>query len=243
MALLTVLALGSLSSQAQVDEIKESSEKNARDGRMDNSDNSSGGGSVISDLLLFLPHWQRYKLQNDRNRYPSMVSLDAYLTAGYKPSDTYLLWPRIRANWGLFSSDFRMNYLIEKDDLGGFKHIRTNDWQVIQINIITSRFITFRAGTGVMQEMFGSHQRFSETSFMFGIHAPDQSEMFFVEYRFSKDWDTGVNPRNEFSAQYHHQIFQTGILHGYVTAGAVYQNYYGTTEFWGVQAGLVVRIF
>lgn len=234
-----------LSADAQVDDIKDASAKNARESSSRNSFGSTDSDSngILGDILLFIPHWQRYKLQDDRDRYPSMVSLDGYLTGGYKPADMYLFWPRIRANWGLFSTDFRMNYLIEKDDTGGLKHIRTNDWQVIQLNIITSRFITFRAGTGIMQEMFGNYKSFTETSFMFGIHAPDQTEMFFLEYRFSKDFDTGVNPRNEFSAQYHHQIFQTGALHGYVTGGAVYQNYYGTTEFWGIQAGLLLRLF
>jgi hypothetical protein len=232
---------------AQVDEIKGASSSNSSrsSGKSDGGsyDSDDGGGGIFFDFLFGgIVEAQSFKLQSDKQRYPSMVSLDVMFQGAVKPSSYYMIWPRIRGNWGLFSTDFRMNYLIE-ESAEGYIHIRTNDWQVIQLNLITSRFFTFRVGTGFMQEAFNTKEMFSESAFMFLIHAPDQTKTLGFEYRFSKDWDTGANPRREFSVQYQHQLFNTGILHGYATAGCVYQKYYNSIEVWGVQAGLVFRLF
>ncbi|MBL7849559.1 MAG: hypothetical protein JNN04_01565, partial [Cyclobacteriaceae bacterium] len=136
-----------LNVHGQVDEIKDLSET-ASSGVQDTDNNSGSGSNFLSKVLLFLPHWQKYKLHPDnRQRYPSMVSLDMYAQAGYKDK-AYMFWPRIRGNWGLFSTDFRANYLFEKDDTGGYKQLHTNDWQVLQLNITTSRLLTFRVGLG-----------------------------------------------------------------------------------------------
>lgn len=234
---------------AQVDAIKSESRSNS-DRSSKPSEGSSGSSSNVSDGGFFfvelffngIGEWQGAKLRNDRARYPSMISLDVMLQGAVKPSSYYVLWPRIRGNWGLFSTDFRMNYLIE-EDFEGFKHIRTNDWQIFQINLITSRFITLRAGTGIMTEAFEAKRTFNESAFYLGVHAPDQSKTIGFEYRFSKDWETGANPRREFSVQYQHQIFSAGALHGNLSVGAVYQRYYNSIEIWGVQAGVVFRIF
>jgi hypothetical protein len=135
-----------------------------------------------------------------------------------------------------------MNYLIE-EGAEGFEHIRTNDWQVLQLNLITSRFLTFKAGAGYMQEAFNTEEMFYESAFLFFVHAPDQSKLLGFEYRFAKDFDTGANPRWELSAQYQHELFNKGVLHGYASVGTVFQKYYNEIEVWGIQAGFVFRIF
>jgi hypothetical protein len=228
---------------AQVDEIKSESSKNSS--RSKDNDSRGGGGfglSIFVDVFQGIGQWQSMKLQDDRERYPSMVSFDIMIQGAIKPSSYYMAWPRIRGNWGLFSTDFRMNYLIE-DDIDGFKHIRTTDWQIIQLNLITSRFFTFRIGTGFMKEAFNEKRSFSESAFMLNVHAPDQSKVLGFEYRFAKDWETGSNPRREFSVQYQQQLFTINGFHGYTTVGVVYQKYYNTIEVWGIQGGLVFRFF
>lgn len=230
---------------AQVSEIKSASESNSSKSGRSNTDSGSGGGGggfFLDFMFDVFIGGQTMKLRNDRERYPAMVSLDVMFQGAVKPSSYYLLWPRIRGNWGLFSSDFRMNYLIE-EGIDGYVHIRTNDWQVLQLNLVTSRFFTFRLGTGFMQESFGEKRNFSESAFMLFVHAPDQTKSLGFEYRFSKDWNTGANPRREFNVQYQHQLFETGKLHAYATVGGVYQKYYNTIEVWGIQGGLVFRLF
>lgn len=247
LAILLVICYSGL--YAQVDEIKmasasNSSSKGGKSVSADYSDDDDdeSGNVFVNFLFGGIVEWQSFKLRSDRERYPGMVSLDLMLQGGVKPSSYYMIWPRVRGNWGLFSSDFRMNYLIEEDE-DGFKHIRTNDWQVLQINLITSRFITMKLGTGFMQEAFNTKEMFSETAILFFVHAPDQTKSLNFEYRFAKDWDTGANPRREFSGYYQHQLFSSGVLHGYATIGAVYQKYYNTIEVWGVHAGIVFRLF
>lgn len=235
---------------AQVDEIKRASKDNSGSaggksgsGNDSYTDDGDGGGGFFFDFLFGgIAEWQTFKLRSNRENYPSMVSLDLMLQGGVKPSSYYMVWPRVRGNWGLFSTDFRMNYLIE-EDVDGYKHIRTNDWQVLQLNLVTSRFFTFRVGTGFMQEAFNTKEMFSESAFLAAIHAPDQTKSINLEYRIAIDFDTDVNPRSEFGAFYQHQLFHTGALHGYVSLGGVYQKYYNAIEVWGVHAGLVFRFF
>ncbi len=194
---------------------------------------------------MFIPHWQAYKLTEDNKvRYPSMVSLEVFGQAGYKSKDTYFGWPRIRGNWGLFSTDFRVNYIFEKDDAGGgIKQIQTNDWQIVQLNITTSRVLTFRVGAGLMTEVFDNFHQYTEVTVGLGLHAPDQTSMFYAEYRDAFKSGLDVKARLEFNAQYMHQIFHSGALKGYLTGGVVYQKYYSQIDFWAVQAGLALRIF
>lgn len=241
--LLACIALLCLSrTYAQVDEIKSASKDNSskKSGSSD-SDDDGLGLDVFFFLFDGLGALHTSKIR-EREKYPSMISLEVDLQGAIKPSSYYILQPRIRANWGLFSTDFRMNYLIE-DDIEGLKHIRTNDWQVLQFNLITNRFFTFRVGTGFMQEAFEDHRYFSETAFMLNIHAPDQSKVLGFEFRFAKDWDSGLNPRREFSIQYQHQIFEASKLHGYVTVGGLYQRYYNSIDIWGIETGMVFRVF
>lgn len=249
LAFVILLACCGLQLHAQVSEIKNASAENSsgKAGKGGSSDggssDSDSGGSFFFDLLFSgIADWQIYKLREDRERYPSMVSLDVMLQGGVKPSSYYMLWPRVRGNWGLFSTDFRMNYLIE-EGAEGYTHIRTNDWQILQLNLVTHRFFTFKAGAGFMQEAFNAEEMFYESAFLLFVHAPDQSKSLGFEYRFAKDWDTGSNPRWELSAQYQHELFNKGALHGYATIGTVFQKYYNEIEVWGVQAGLVFRLF
>jgi len=232
---------------AQVSEIKSASSDNSsksssKSGGDGESDDGGGGGLIFDFLFGGIAEWQNFKLKDDRERYPSMVSLDIMFQGAIKPSSYYILWPRVRGNWGIFSTDFRMNYLIE-EGIDGYQHIRTNDWQVLQLNLITSRFITFRIGTGFMQEAFNKKESFSESAFLLNVHAPDQTKQIGFEYRFAKDWETGANPRREFTVQYQHQIFSSGALHGYATVGGAYQRYYNSITVWGIQAGLIFRFF
>jgi len=240
---LACLSLAPVVVNAQVDEIKSASEDNAsKSGGKERSGGGGGGGFFADFLFNGIVQWQSFKLNDDRENYPAMVSLDVMVQGAVKPSSYYMLWPRVRGNWGIFSSDFRMNYLIE-EDVDGYKHIRTNDWQIIQLNIVTNKFVTARIGTGIMQEAFGSRRSFNESAFLLNIHAPDQTKNLGFEYRFSKDWDTGANPRREFSVQYQHEIFSAGALHGYASVGGVYQRYYNSITVWGIQAGIIFRIF
>lgn len=233
----------------QIDDIKRASEENDQKRKKSvassyNRDNDTNGSFFLFDLFFkVIPSWQRFKLSADRSRYPSLVSFETMAQGAAHPEELYFLWPRIRGNWGIFSTDYRMNYLIEEVSDGSYTHIRTNDWQILQLNIITSRFLTLRVGNGILKEAFGGGATFYEWSVLMGIHNRRQTNMVWLEYRQAHDFRTGALPRLELTAQYQHLLFNVKWLHGLASAGVVYQNYYRSVPVVGAQAGLVFRFY
>ncbi|GIV35920.1 MAG: hypothetical protein KatS3mg032_0299 [Cyclobacteriaceae bacterium] len=231
----------------QVDEIKQKSEEHARQTHRTKSGDGNGGdgeGFFLFDLMFRgIPMWQQYKLSADRTRYPSLVSVELFAQGAANPPGYYFLWPRMRGNWGIFSTDFRMNYLLEQTSDGSFIHIRTNDWQVLQLNLITSRYLTLRLGNGMMNEAFGGRNSFYEWSVQLGVHNSMQKRMVWIEYRHAHDFSSGAWPRLELSAQYQHGVIEYGAFRALLSAGVVYQNYYRSVPVFGMQGGIVFRFY
>ncbi len=125
----------------------------------------------------------------------------------------------------MFSTDFRVNYLIE-EDIDGPKDLTTFDWQVIQLNVVTTKNVIGRVGFGVMNENFGTKQSIFESTFGLSILSNDHKLGGSLEYRVAKDFETDVTPRREISGSFEKQIFSTGSFHGFATLGVVYQRYY-----------------
>jgi hypothetical protein len=225
-----------LSSFCQVRDIKSASRvfSSGGDGSF-----SSGGSGIFADLFINIMFngiigAQQEKLER-RHEVPHMVSLDLMLQTAAQPSSYYIVHPRVRANWGLFSTDFRMNYLIE-EDVDGFLHIRTNDWQILQLNLITTREVVFRIGGGVMQEAFEARNGFAEwtAGLNYLPHATRLGCM--AEYR-------GAEVRKEFNVLAQYKLFDKGAVHGFTTAGFVYQRYYSAITTWGLQGGFILRVY
>jgi hypothetical protein len=238
----------SLPAVGQVEEIKEKSAENRRNRKQpveqQYQNNDHQGGFFLFDLFFgIIPSWQQLKLSADRTRYPSLVSVEILTQGALNPPNYYFIWPRIRGNWGIFSSDFRMNYLIDRVSDGSYAHIRTNDWQVLQLNIITSRFITLRTGAGMMNEAFTGGGSFMEWTAMLEFHNRLQSDRMSFEYRHARDWVTNAWPRFEISAQYQRQILTVGKMHTLLSVGLVYQNYYRTIPVTGLMSGLLFRFY
>src|SRR5688572_10091824 len=116
---LTHVAIG------QVDEIKKesASHSEARSGRsssgswLSSDDSSSPGAGLMADVVVNfftftmggVATWQKHRLDQKKDN-PSIVSFDVILQGAVQPSTYYIVQPRVRANWGLFSTDFRLNY-------------------------------------------------------------------------------------------------------------------------------------
>ena len=231
---LAFLCVGTIAS-AQVDEIKQKSSEHSKSRSSVSS--SEGGGSSSSFGLNFLFQgigtWQAAKLQRWQE-VPHLVSLEVMVQSAVQPSDYYILHPRVRGNWGLFSTDFRFNYLVE-EDLEGTRHIRTNDWQILQLNIVSTQNVGFRIGGGVLYEAFGEGNSFGE--FTLGLTGQSDSGHLggMTEYRTAE-------VRKEWNAHFQYRILSHGVLHGFATLGVVYQRYYDTINVWGIQAGFVLKI-
>jgi hypothetical protein len=232
--IVVVLCVAGYTTYAQVDGIKNKSSSHS------SGSESSGSGTsgFYADLCLqsidMFVMWQKITLEK-KEVNPTITSFDVMLQAAIQPSSYYIVNPRIRANWGLFSTDFRLNYLIE-EDYDGAKFIRTDDWQIIQLNLVTVRNVTFRVGGGTLHEDFSGGKTFPEWTT--ALHLFPNHDKFggVTEYRWSE-------PRLEWSGFMHYQVFKTGHMHTYLTGGVAFQRYYRSINVWGMQGGLMFRFY
>lgn len=235
--LITISVLLPLATYAQVDEIKSNSSSHSSSGGDGHHSSSSSG--IYIDIFIqsfsLVGEWQQQTLQKRRDVNPELVSFDILLQTAVQPSSYYIVNPRIRGNWGLFSTDFRFNYLIE-EDIEGIKHIRTDDWQVLQLNIITTRNVVFRLGGGILHEDFSGGKTFQEWTAGLQFNSNRHHLGAMTEYRWSE-------PRKEWSGQVQYKIFESGHFHTYITGGVVYQRYYQAISVWGMQGGLMFKFY
>jgi hypothetical protein len=241
-SILTLLLVLQLAfATAQVGDIKSSSSNNST---KSGGDKSSGNNAFLIylfyDMLRLLPEWQQYKLTK-RPINPYLVSVDVIAPVAIQPSRYYLFNPRIRGNWGLFSTDFRINYLIQ-ETATGTTDLSSLDWQILQLNMVTTRNVIGRVGGGFMQENFGGRKSFFEYSFGLFVQSNSKRVGGSMEYRVAQDYETGVVPRREFSAQFEKRLSSKGYWNTYLTIGGVYQRYYESISVWGIQAGIAFRI-
>jgi hypothetical protein len=225
-------------SSAQVGEIKSASTTSKSS---ENRRSSSGAGSsafaynfLFQVMFSEVVQWQQQKLQQ-RENVPTMVSLDVMLQTAIQPASYYIINPRIRGNWGLFSTDFRLNYILE-EDIDGIKHLRTNDWQILQLNLVTTQNVTARIGGGIIQEAYGEKNTYTEWTTAIQIRPITSRLGGTAEYR-------GSEARKEVNAHVQYAFFTRGRMHAYVTAGAVFQRYYRQVNVWGLQGGVSFSVF
>lgn len=205
---------------------------------------SSGGDGahdavwILADLFLEVAisgvvQWQRYTLEQRYNN-PSVVSVEVMLQGAAQPSAYYILNPRVRANWGLFSTDFRQNYLLE-ESFDGVQYLRTDEWQVLQLNLISTDYAILRMGGGIIHEAFNDRNTYSEFTTALTLFSKNQQWGGMAEFRTAE-------PRHEVGAQVHYKLMERGAFQAYATAGVVYQRYYSQVSVWGMQGGLMMRI-
>ncbi|HYG19325.1 MAG TPA: hypothetical protein VD816_10355 [Ohtaekwangia sp.] len=238
--LLLLCLVFSFIAQAQVDEIKrKSSEYSGKKGSGSSSDGGGSGGSefyieLVAHSINGLVNVQQHTLKKKATN-PTIISLDVFLQTAIQPSGYYIIHPRIRGNWGLFSTDFRFNYLIEEDP-DGVKYLRTDDWQIIQLNLLTLKNFTFRLGAGVIHEQYSGGKTFTEWTAGLHVNSNRLHIGAMTEYRWSI-------PRDEWSGQVQYRILQAGKMNWYATGGIVFQRYYEAINVWGMQAGIMLKVF
>ena len=235
-----LMCFASLVLQAQVSEIKERSTGRSRSVETSSGGSSSTGsfgGAFVAEIAFqsfqLFGVWQEATLKK-RAENENIVSLDLYLQTGIQPSSYYIVHPRLRANWGLFSTDFRFNYLIE-EGVDGVEYLRTDDWQILQLNVLSFNNATFRVGGGILHEDFSGGKTFPEWTVAFQLQNNNRRVGGVVEYRTSE-------PRQEFSSHVQLRLVGTERFHVYGTGGLVFQRYYHTINVWGMQTGLMFRI-
>lgn len=235
-----LLLLASLSAFAQVDQIRSASSSQST---AKSSGSSSGsefsGGSIFGDLIFNfmiggVVDAQIQRLERKREM-PQVIGLDLWLQTAIQPGSYYIVTPRVRGTWGLFSTDFRKSMLIE-EGVDGIEYIATNDWQVIQLNLLAIREVTWRVGGGFSQETFGGNNHYGEWTTAIHVHPEETAWGGLAEYR-------GAEMRQEVAGFAHYKLFDRNLLHGYATGGLIWQRHYDIVTTWGVQMGFMLRVF
>jgi hypothetical protein len=224
---------------AQVDQIKSGSTSHRSSSSGGSGRNDGYGSSFVGNFFFNLAFnliivEQQKKLQQ-RQDIPTLVSLDVIAQVAAQPSSYYIINPRIRGNWGLFSTDYRMNYIIE-EAADGVKHVRTNDWQVLELNLVTTPDFTFRLGAGAIFETYGNYNNYGEWTASLQYQPRAERWGGFAEYR-------GAEVRKEGSAFAQYKLFDHKALHGFLTMGATYQRFYDSITVWGFQGGFMCRVY
>jgi hypothetical protein len=144
--------------------------------------------------------------------------------------------PRIRANFGLFSTDFRITSLNDMSDAEQGTYY-TYDWQILQVNFVHTKHIGVYAGGGYLAEHTStSVNKFFE--FSLGVLLREYGPWSgAVEYRNSDYSDTGIKVRQEGSARVSYTFLEKKPFYVNVTAGALLQNYYQSIPVWSGVGG------
>lgn len=238
-SLVAVLMLAT-PSLAQVGSIKSAS-KAGGSSRGERGSFGGGGYFFFNMLTNGVYHWQRATLSR-REEIPSIVSLDVFGQVAVQPSRYYVFNPRIRGNWGIFLTDFRMNYMVEHG-INGVEDLRTDDWQIIGLNLVNERNVTVRISTGFLHENFGDNKMYNESVVGLNLRSDNEYLGLVGELRWARDFGMATDPRKEVNLSFQTKLFESKRTRTYGTLGGVYQRYYSDIDVWGFQAGFAFKLY
>lgn len=235
---------------AQIDDIKRDADENKdnkEDSEIGNSpgiDNAcaaacaSGCFDFFSSVAFELLIGYHAQLLQERDDDPTILSLDIMPAVFYNSEmqNTNIV-PRIRGNWGVFSTDFRYNKLVETID---FETYTTLSWQIVQLNFTVPEFFHFRIGSGLLWEQY-TDEAFNEHSAGFTLKLADQNNVTDIEGRACWDYETGQSVFYEINLRTGMRFIRNEHVWGYINAGLVYQSYYNN-GFFSLQGGLNFNI-
>lgn len=154
-------------------------------------------------------------------------------------TDYAILQPRGEVGYGVFSTDLRMNQIIE---LGStyLATYRTWDWQVLKVRLIDWQHCSLTFGGGMLFEQY-SNEIFGEMTVEPEFNFFEGRLFIPIEWRMAVDSDVII--RTEISG--------TGnwLIHGgvhdsiFLSAGYVYQNYFQEVQTNGFVLGIHCRFF
>ncbi|MCS7074827.1 MAG: hypothetical protein NZ108_10210, partial [Bacteroidia bacterium] len=184
-------------------------------------------------------------------------SLEIWGLGGYNAKDAYYQGiPRIRGNWGFYSTDFRAYWTLEQR-LNFLDTYKTFDWQVLVLNLIASKQFNLRWGNGFMLESYSINntdalgnpapgvRRLTKLQYEVTL----QGELFLqedkirvaAEGRYAPPIEQRYTPRVEASAQLAYRLFQSNRFSFYLTAGAMTSRMY-TVPIYSALGGLYLRV-
>jgi hypothetical protein len=195
---------------------------------------------ILQDIIMGCVKYHE-EILDKRHDIPEVFSLELMPQFGYATPSSSLLIPRIRGNWGLFSTDFRYSNMTDFGTPGKIDFYSTIDWQILELNVVVTKPIIVRLGTGMMYEYYSSRS-FIEHFIGIDANLNKQKDVINAEFRIAKDYYTGETPRMEGNLRFNHRILQANHIDAYAMAGAILQQYYSSTNVWTMQTGFEFNI-
>lgn len=258
--IVTLISLFSIiTAQAQINkEIKKQSDQNQQD-RSEQQTNSYSSGDEYSDAdacidgcmlaidlaelfadgIVALANQQEKIVARDSEN-DRITSFQATLDIGAVPNYSQVLIPRIRGNYGIFSSEMRFFDNIEKR-LQSNEHYSTFDWQVLIFNLASHKNFNLSVGNGYMTEHY-SGLHFHEWSTTMDIYTNNRWRINF-EVRTATDYKTRRNIRREATGGLYYAIKQTPKLSFYGNLKGFTAKYYDTVSLNSLMFGTSLTVY
>mgnify|MGYP006289508011 CR=1 FL=1 len=179
-------------------------------------------------------------LMENRDLFPEALSFEVLPQAGFSPE--YAGWnitPRIRATWGVFSTDGRYTFM---HDSTGNLHLW--DWQILQLNLNWNTRFRTRIGTGIFYNKYVG-EAFNEHSLVMDIAFTELWHIA-LEGRIALDYDPEAPVNNVFTeanARTDIRLARTSNMMFFVNAGYLYQRFYESVDINAITLGLRLMFY
>lgn len=199
------------------------------------SDGCSGNDFFLLSMLI---DWNEQWL-DIRSDAPVAVGVELMLDASIVPIKYNIYRPRVRVNWGLFSTDYRYSILVE-EKLGETDIYATHDWQILVMNPILTDYFAMRLGVGaVYEEVTGNV--FQDYNLGMDVYMFDQAVKFAAEGRYAYNYGARISPRTEVNGALKFRLLNNEKFKVYGGFNAFYARYYESIDLWSVGIGLNLR--
>ncbi len=143
--------------------------------------------------------------------------------------------PQVRANLGVISTDFRFNMLTEYTN--GFPDA-FQSWEILLLlNIVPDKKFRISVGSGLYVETF-TQSNYNENYLGLKFMMPNEKDFLDMDTRVVCDYNRGLFPFIEGGIRYSSRFIDFEHIYGYITFGAMYQNYYSSHDIWAAKGGL-----
>lgn len=161
---------------------------------------------------------------------------DMSFQLGVLPNQYLVYLPRIRGQYGVFGTDFRVyhnqEYRFKETD-----SYTTYDWQILVLNIVSVKQFNFRIASGIMVENSdGDNFTFNEHTMAFSIFPKDRIQLN-VEGRLTPDYETGIMVRQEVNANILYQLNKNENAKVNLMLGVLSARYYENVNVWTTSLG------
>jgi len=263
--LIIIICLFSISNTfGQIDDIRKQADRkkenanNNNNSSNDRNQSNGGDGSPCIDLcfetctnaviatMVEAMLEKHVDIMNNRTTYPAALSLEIMPHAAYgvyfadASNNTYVNFlPRIRGNWGIFSTDLRLNYLATYKDYKA-DVFKTLEWNILMLNIMPDDNFKLSFGGGLLYEYY-TKSSYNELFVGADFNLNNRKHIISLEGRLATNYEFTVFVETTLRANT--RFINMGSLKGYVSYGIVYQNYYEAVDLLMGQVGLTFQIY